>query len=109
MKGGDVAMRGIGMAVFARAFLACKQFDIDFEVMASKLATIDWHLLAVERGDIPLGPTFADEVKKNALPQWAHLLVIGDNRYRVSSSSGDADAAWDRITTTFQEAGLKAA
>jgi hypothetical protein len=109
MKGGDVAMRGIGMAVFARAFLACKVFDIDFEVMAAKLATIDWHLLACERSDLTNGPTFADDVKKNALPQWAHLLVIGDNRYRVSSSSGDADQAWERITTTLQESGLKAA
>jgi DGQHR domain-containing protein len=97
LKGGDVSLRGIGMAVFARAFLYCKQEDMDFDVMAAKLATINWHLLACERGDLPLGPTFAMELQKNAQPIWAHLLVIGENRYRVSSSSTDADAAWGKI------------
>jgi len=97
LKGGDVSLRGIGMAVFARAFLYCKQEDMDFDVMAAKLATINWHLLACERGDLPLGPTFATELQKNAQPIWAHLLVIGENRYRVSSSSTDADAAWGKI------------
>jgi hypothetical protein len=28
---------------------------------------------------------------------WAHLLVIGESRYRISSSSVDADVAWERI------------
>ncbi len=97
LKGGDVALRGIGMAIFARAFLYCKAEDIDFEVMASKLAIIDWHLLDCERSDLPSGPTFGSEALKNAQPIWAHLLVIGESRYRVSSSSIDADAAWEKI------------
>jgi DGQHR domain-containing protein len=97
LKGGDVALRGIGMAIFARAFLHCKEHDMDFDVMASKLATIDWHLLACERSDLPSGPTFGNEVRKNAQPIWAHLLIIGENRYRVSSSSPDADTAWGKI------------
>jgi DGQHR domain-containing protein len=97
LKGGDVALRGIGMAIFARAFLYCKDEDIDFDVMAAKLGTIDWHLLACERSDLPVGPTFGNEALKNALPMWGHLLVIGESRYRVSSSSIDADAAWDKI------------
>ncbi|MBU6462928.1 MAG: DNA sulfur modification protein DndB [Bradyrhizobium sp.] len=97
IKGGDVALRGIGMAIFARAFLQCIEDDIDFEVMAANLARIDWHLLACERSDLPDGPTFGSEVQKNALPTWAHLLVIGESRYRVSSSSVDADMAWDKI------------
>jgi DGQHR domain-containing protein len=96
-KGGDVALRGIGMAVFARAFLYCKENEIDFDKMAAKLATVDWHLLTCERSELPSGPTFGDEVRKRARPIWAHLLVIGENRYRVSSSSIDADTAWRKI------------
>jgi len=55
------------------------------------------HLLACERNELPDGPTFGSEVLKNAQPTWAHLLVIGESRYRVSSSSVDADAAWEKI------------
>jgi DndB-like DNA-sulfur modification-associated protein len=97
-KGGDVALRGVGMAIFARAFLHCIEHDVDFEVMAAKLATIDWHLLACERSDLPQGPTFGNEVRKNAQPLWAHLLIIGEARYRVSSSSVDVDTAWEKIS-----------
>lgn len=92
-----MALRGIGMAIFARAFLYCLEHEVDFDVMASKLAQIDWHLLACERADLPSGPTFASEVQKNSQPMWAHLLVIGENHYRVSSSSVDANAAWEKI------------
>jgi hypothetical protein len=96
-KGGDVSLRGIGMAVFARAFLECKSDAISFDDMAEKLATIDWHLLTCERAEVPSGPTFPSELRKVAQPIWDHLLVIGENRYRVSSSSTDADAAWGKI------------
>lgn len=95
--GGDIALRGIGMAVFARAFLYCKENDVDFDQMAGKLAAIEWNVLKCERGDLPGGPTFGSEVRRNARPVWAHLLIIGENRYRISSSSVDADAAWTKI------------
>jgi DGQHR domain-containing protein len=97
VRGGDVALRGVGLAIFARAFLYAKEHQIDFDVLAAKLAQIDWHLLACERAALSSGPTFGSEVLKNAQPIWAHLLVIGENRYRVSSSAPDADTAWDRI------------
>jgi hypothetical protein len=97
LKGGDVALRGVGMAIFARAFLFCKEEEIDFDVMASKLATINWNILDCERSELPLGPTYGSEVLKNAQPLWAQLLVIGESRYRVSSSSADADIAWEKI------------
>lgn len=98
LKGGDVALRGVGMAIFARAFLYCVENEIDFDIVASKLATINWHILACERSDLPAGqPTFGGEVLKNAQPLWAHLLVIGETRYRVSSSSVDVDTAWEKI------------
>jgi len=97
LKGGDVALRGIGMAVFARAFLHCKEQMMDFDVMAAKLATIDWHVLECEKNELAPGPTFASEVHKNAQPIWAHLIVMREAGYRVSSSSTDADAAWKKI------------
>jgi hypothetical protein len=46
---------------------------------------------------LPNGPTFGSEVRRHAQPVWAHLLIIGENRYRISSSSVDADAAWEKI------------
>jgi hypothetical protein len=97
IRGGDVALRGIGMAIFARAFLYAKENDIDFDEMAELLSRIDWHLLDCERTELTSGPTFGDEVRKHALPIWSQLLVVGDNRYRVSSSSADADLAWAKI------------
>jgi DGQHR domain-containing protein len=105
LKGGDVALRGVGMAIFARAFLYCVDHDIDFDVMASKLATINWHVLACERSDLPSGPTFGPEVLKNAQPLWAHLLIIGETRYRVSSSSVDVDTAWEKLCAQLDEVG----
>lgn len=97
IRGGDVALRGIGMAIFARAFLYCKENNVEFEEMSKKLAKINWHVLDCERSALTAGPTFGEEVRKHADPTWSHLLVIGDNRYRVSSSSSDADAAWHKI------------
>jgi hypothetical protein len=97
LRGGDVALRSIGVAIFARAFLYCTEHNVDYGVMASKLATLDWNLLHCERSDLPAGPTYAAEVSKKVLPMWAHLLVIGESRYRVSSSSVDADGAWEKI------------
>ena len=108
-QGGDVALRGVGMAIFARAYLHCKEHDMDFDVMAAKLATLDWHILACERDALPAGPTYSGEVQKQALPMWAHLLVIGENRYRISSSSADADMAWEKITAAVLTESKKAA
>jgi len=97
IRGGDIALRGIGLAIFARAYLYCIENDVPFDEMAKKLAKLDWHILDCERDELPAGPTYAQEVRKHADPIWAHLLVIGENRYRVSSSSVDADAAWEKI------------
>jgi len=96
-KGGDVALRGIAMAIFARAFLYCVEHDLDFDTMAAKLATIDWHLLDRGRAEVPTGPEYRDALLRAVQPLWAPLLVIGEDRFRVSSSSTDADAAWRRI------------
>jgi hypothetical protein len=97
VQGGDIALRGIGMSIFARAYLHCVIEGVDFAQMAAKLATLDWNLLDCERSDLPSGPTYAVEVAKHSRPMWAHLLVIGESRYRISSSSVDADSAWERI------------
>ena len=85
------------MAIFARAFLYCIDNDLDFEEMAKKLATIDWHILDAKRTSLKRDLSYASDVRTHADPIWQHLLVIGENRYRVSSSSVDADAAWQKI------------
>lgn len=96
-KGGDVALRGIGMAIFARAFLFCKEEKMEFDEMAAKLAMIDWHVLTCEKGSILLGPSYAKEVLDSAQPIWSHLIVMRESGYRISSSSNDADMAWKKI------------
>jgi hypothetical protein len=109
LGGGDVALRGVGMAIFARAFLYCQANRVPYDVMAAKLATIDWRVLNCERSDLPTGPIFGDEVRKNAQPLFAHLLVVGEDRYRVSSSSADADTAWEKIRAKALATGQQAA
>ena len=104
-KGGDIALRGIGMAIFARAFLFCKEEGMDFDDMAARLARIEWHVLKCEKGSILLGPSYAKDVLENAQPIWSHLIVMRDSGYRISSSSNDADAAWKKISEEiFNEA-----
>jgi DNA-sulfur modification-associated len=97
LKGGDVALRGVAMAIFARAFLHCFEHNLEFNVMAARLANIEWHLLDRERSELPSGPEFRAALLSAVRPIWAPLLVMGEERYRVSSSSSDADAAWSRI------------
>jgi hypothetical protein len=109
LRGGNIALRGIGMAIFARAFLHCKETGLDYESMAEALAKLDWYILNGEKADLPTGPTYASEVRKLANPMWQHLLVIGDARYRVSSSSTDADEAWRQIKADLPELQLEAA
>ncbi|CDX60239.1 hypothetical protein MPL1032_30123 [Mesorhizobium plurifarium] len=96
-NGGDVALRGIGMAIFARAYLHCIENGMDFDTMAMKLAEIDWNLLDCEKDDLPQGQNYQSGVREHAKPMWAGLLVIGEARYRVSSSQSDADSAWEKI------------
>jgi len=103
-RGGDLALRGVGMAIFARAFLYCHEHNVDFNKMAAALATIDWHLLNVEREELPKEPTlYAGAVQRAVLPMWAHLLAVGEAGYRVRSSSEDAERAWEKIRSQLFE------
>jgi hypothetical protein len=97
------------MAIFARAFLYCIEHGLDFDEMAKKLATIEWHLLNRERTEVPAGPTYREQLLRAATPIWKPLLVIGEDRYRVSSSSADADAAWSVILDQLFEPDRQAA
>jgi DGQHR domain-containing protein len=97
-RGGDIALRGVGMAIFARAYLHCREHNVEFDEMAAQLATIDWNLLNVERDELPKEPTlYAGAVQKAVLPTWAHLLAVGETGYRIRSSSEDAERAWEKI------------
>jgi hypothetical protein len=108
-QGGDIALRGVGMAIFARAYLYCIDHQIDFDAMAEKLAHINWHVLDCEREDLPQGDDYQTIVRQHAVPMWAHLLVVGEARYRVLSSQNDVDAAWDKIKVLLFTAQQQAA
>jgi len=102
-RGGDVALRGIGMSLFARAFLYAKQHGLSFDHIAQRLAAVDWHVLDCERDDLPNPATeegrltFADEVRRHVVPTWTSLIIVGESRYRIGSSNDEANAAWERI------------
>ena len=103
-RGGDIALRGVGMAIFARAFLYCHEHDVDFDKMATLLGTIDWHLLNVERDELPKESTlYAGAVQRAVLPTWAHLLAVSEAGYRIRSSSEDAERAWQKIRAQLFE------
>ena len=108
-RGGDVALRGVGMAIFARAFLHCLVHDMAFDDMASRLALVDWNILKCEKSDLPPGDKYQGAVREQAKPMWAHMLAITEARYRVTSSQQDADGAWDKIKTEVLSESLKAA
>jgi hypothetical protein len=106
--GGDVALRGVGMAIFARAFLYCVENGIDFDAMAKKLGSLDWHILKCERADLARQEKpFDVAVREQAQELWANLLVIGDRSYRIRSSLTDVDVAWAKIVPLVD--GLKRA
>jgi hypothetical protein len=107
-RGGDVLLRGTGMAILARAFLYCIENHITFSHMAKTLARIDWSMLKVERSALPdpakeenRGDVYRNAVLSNANPLWASALVIAEDRYKIASSSASADAAWAQIVDGF--------
>lgn len=108
-RGGDIALRGVGMSLFARAFVYAKQHGLTYESVCQKLGLVDWHLLDCERDELPNPETetgrltFADEVRKHLNPIWASMIVIGENRYRIGSSNDEANSAWARILTKYVE------
>jgi hypothetical protein len=107
-RGGDIALRGVGMAVFARAFLFCASNNVSFDVMAEKLATLDWHILNRQRTELLAGDS--DALRNAVQPIWEPLLVIGEDRYRVSASSIQVNHTWSRIEQQlFQSEQLAAA
>ena len=98
MRGGDIALRGVGMSIFARAFVYCRKHNVSFDDMASRLATIDWHLLDCEREDLPDDPTkYMTAVQKAVLPMWAHMIAVFENGYRVRTSAAEVDEAWRKM------------
>lgn len=114
-RGGDIALRGVGMSLFARGFVHCKQYGVDYAEMASKLATLDWHLLDIERTELPNPETdegrenFADKVREHTNPIWQSMVVVGESRYKIGSSNDEANAAWTRILAKIDPASLSQA
>jgi hypothetical protein len=97
--GGDLTMRGVGLSLFARGFVHCKTTGMSYDEMAQHLATVDWTLLDCEKGALPQDDpaAFYAAVRAHVRPAWQSLVIIGETRFRVSSSSDDADKAWEHI------------
>jgi hypothetical protein len=108
--GGDVSMRGVGMSLFALAFLYCKRYGISLKQMAERLGTLDWHMLDCERSSLASSDVpFAEAVMAHVRPEWSGLLQLGETRYRISSKMADAEIAWFRISAKlFPEHHLRA-
>ena len=89
--GGDIALRGVGMAVFAHAFTYAREHDAFIRrLSALHLQGIDWHVLRCERADLlarrssfPSPPPS----KPMSMSYGNSLLIVGSNRYRISSES----------------------
>ena len=102
-RGGDIALRGIGMSLFARAFVHAKDEGLTYDHIASRLALVDWHLLDCERDELPNPEldegrvTFAAAVRQHLNPLWSGMIIIGESRYRIGSSNDEANEAWGRI------------
>jgi len=106
-SGGDVALRGIGMFMFARAFVYCLEKNVSFKTMAQQLALLSWHALDCARdalptdtedaSDDPTKNTYYQAVYDHANPIWRPLIVIKARRYKISSSTQDANNSWQRI------------
>jgi hypothetical protein len=98
--GGDVALRAIGVFMFARAFLHCVKDDVSYQTMAEALAHLDWHALDCARDEVPVSDDpdiYHETVMKHANPIWRPLIVVKPKRYKISSSTQDANNCWDRI------------
>ena len=111
MLGGDVALRAMGLFIFARAFLHAIESKGSFDELAKKLATIDWHVLTIDRDkiEVPANTTYGKVVFDKANPIWRPVLVILPNRYKVSASNRDADHCWNLILAKISEPAAKAA
>jgi len=95
-------LRGVGLTVLARAYLHCHRHTVPYTEMATKLATLEWNVLRCERTDLPPATeqdpfAYQNAVRANAHPLWGHLLIVGEDRYRISSTADDADLAWHKI------------
>jgi hypothetical protein len=102
-RGGDIALRGVGLSLLARAFIHAKEYGMSFDDVAQRLGQVDWHLLDIEKDQLPDPTTdegrqtFAAEVKKHVLPIWGSMVIIGESRYKIGSSNEEANGAWERI------------
>lgn len=96
--GGDIALRGVGMSIFARAFLFCKESGVSFAEMARLLGDLNWHVLDCERDELPeAGPLYVASVREHLNPLWAPVILIAEDRYRVSSQGESVDEVWEKV------------
>ncbi|MET0742704.1 MAG: DNA sulfur modification protein DndB [Microvirga sp.] len=98
-RGGNIVLRGIGVGIFARAYLTALLYGVDFVAMAKALDEVDWHVLTIQKPAAD-DPDFQAKVAGALAPLWSHMIAITESRFRISSSASDADIAWSKIMTT---------
>ncbi len=104
--GGNLALRGVAMPIFARAYCYCVRHRVPYADMAQQLGSLDWHLLTVADRSLvpPLGETYSsyyDALMSVVRPMWHPLVVVGDQRYRVNTSATEVDTAWRLMMATM--------
>lgn len=108
VKGGNISLRGAGMAIFARAFVTAKVEGISLDDMAAALGALDWSVL---KGDVAMlgdpGDGYSDRVRSNANPVWLPMIATTESRYRISTASVDTDKAWQHIRQVLLPSLLK--
>jgi len=99
IRGGDISLRAIGVAIFARAFVFCAKSQVSHQEMAEKLATLDWFFLNREppEPDANASERYVQAVTAATNSLWRNLLVVGEQHYRISAAGDAADGAWERI------------
>ena len=98
-QGGNLAIRGVAMALFARAYCRCVQHNISYVEMAERLGMLDWHLLTCEVDQIPEDRhTGYYDVLMNVTQEiWRPLVIVGPNRYRITSSTNEVEKCWELL------------
>lgn len=98
VKGGNVALRAAGIAIFARAYLLCNNTGYNYDDMAVALAKLDWHVMSRDLSANERSKDFTPQLIYDlANPLWLPLLALTERRYKIVSGKLDIDKAWENV------------
>jgi hypothetical protein len=104
-RGGCVLLRGVGVAVLTQAYKFAIENNIGLDVMARKMAQVDWHVLKADAPPMADGEDAHTYVSHAAQPIWLGMLAMmaGDRKFRLK---GDRKAAENSFTAIRAQIGL---